>query len=104
MVKSRAPIKASALMGRGGAAEGEGSPAAAGGRGRQGCLSAAVEKCKEKRKPAAFFVSPQGVRLSCRFMEARRSGACADETQVGTNSAGKMLQFLLGQHRTIQRE
>ena len=81
MVKSRAPIKASALMGRGGAAEGEGSPAAAGGRVRQGCLSAAEdspgggngceadkrgedEKCKEKRKPAAFFVSPQGVRLS----------------------------------------
>ena len=60
----RVPIKAPALMGRGGAAEGEGSPAAAGGRGRQGCLSAAVEKRKEKRKPAAFFVSPQGVRLS----------------------------------------
>ena len=94
MVKSRAPIKASALMGRGGVAEGEGSPAAAGDRGRQGCLSAAedspgggnpdareacdvpssavceadkrgeVEKCKGKRKPAAFFVSRQGVRLS----------------------------------------
>ena len=64
MVETRVPIKAPALMGRGGAAEGEGSPAAAGGRGRQGCLSAAVEKCKVKRKPAAFFVSPQGVRLS----------------------------------------
>ena len=32
MVKTRVPIKAPALMGRGGAAEGEGSPAAAGGR------------------------------------------------------------------------
>ena len=94
MVETRVPIKAPALMGRGGAAEGEGSPAAAGGRGRKGCLSAAEdspsggnpdareacdvpssavceadkrgedEKCKGKRKPAAFFVSPQGVRLS----------------------------------------
>ena len=43
MVETRAPIKAPALMGRGGAAEGEGSPAAAGGRGRQGCLSAAED-------------------------------------------------------------
>ena len=33
----------------------EGCPAAAGGRKRQDWLSAAVEKRKEKRKPAAFF-------------------------------------------------
>ena len=32
----------------------EGCPAAAGGRKRQNWLSAAVEKRKEKRKPAAF--------------------------------------------------
>ena len=35
--------------------EGEQRPAAAGGRKRRGAVSAAVEKCKEQRKPAAFF-------------------------------------------------
>ena len=37
-----------------------------------------------------------GSELSRRFAEARRSGACADETQYGTILAAKIVLFLLG--------
>ena len=37
-------------------------PAAAGGRIRRGAISAAVEKCKEMRKPAAFFAYRKAAR------------------------------------------
>ena len=37
-----------------------------------------------------------GSELSRLFAEARRSGACADETQYGTILAAKIVLFLLG--------
>jgi hypothetical protein len=37
-----------------------------------------------------------GSELSRRFAEARRSGACADETKYGTILPGKNQRFLLG--------
>ena len=45
---------------------GEKRPAAASGRTRQGAFSAAVEKCKDQRKPEAFF----GHRKAARSDEA----------------------------------
>ena len=82
-------------------AGGELRPAAAGGRGRRGAVSAAVEKCKDQREPAAFFASPQGGKplpygqyeRHAMQRAAALSGAQTDQDRFGKGGAAERLSF-----------